>query len=64
MHKLFKDFVNELNNASPNLAESISEVSHLIPEPRIILEATRLSADIKRSWLKATFKEIKKINQQ
>ena len=30
LHKLFKDIVNEINNAFSNLVELGSEVSHLI----------------------------------
>ena len=32
LHKLFKDFVNKINNSLPTLVELGSEVSHLIPE--------------------------------
>ena len=41
------------------LGESGSEVSHLIPEPRKLAEATKLSGNIKKPWLKETLKEIK-----
>ena len=59
LHKLFKSVVNELKNAWPNLIESGSEVSHLIPEPRNFAEVTILSADIKKAFSKATMKKIK-----
>ena len=36
-------------------------MSHFIPEPRNFVEVTRLLADVKKSWLKATLKEIKNI---
>ena len=34
IHKVFKNFENELNNSVPTLVESESELSHFIPEPR------------------------------
>ena len=43
------------------LGESGSEVSHFIPEPRNFAEVTKLSENIKKSWLKATLKEIKNL---
>ena len=47
------------------LGESGSEVSHSIPEPRNFSEVTKLSDNIKKTWLKATLKEIKNlINNQ
>ena len=49
----------------PDLGESVSEVSHLIPETRNFSEVTILPADVKKSWLKATFKYIENlINNQ
>ena len=40
-------------------------MSHLIPEPRKFAEVTRFPEDFKKSWLKATLKEIKHlINNQ
>ena len=40
-------------------------MSHLIPEPINFSEVTRLSADVKHSWSKATLKDIKNlINNQ
>ena len=48
-----------------NFRESGSEVSHLIPEPRNFAEVTRLAENIRKTWLKATLKEIKNlINNQ
>ena len=41
------------------MGESGSEVSHLIPEPRNFSEVKELSYNIKKTWLKATLKEIK-----
>ena len=56
LHKVFMGVVNELNNSFPNLGESVSEVSHFIPEPRNFAEVDILPVDVKRSWLKATLK--------
>ena len=42
----------------PPLGESGSEVSHFIPEPRKFAEVTKLSDDVKKTWLKATLKDI------
>ena len=61
LHKLFKEFVNELKNALPPLGELGSEESHFILEPRIFLEVTRLPDDTKKDWLKATLKDIKHV---
>ena len=47
------------------MGESVSEVSHFIPEPRNFAEVTKLSENIKKPWLKSTLKEIKNlINNQ
>ena len=47
------------------LGESGSEVSHFIPEPRNFAELKKLSENIRKTWLKATLKEIKNlINNQ
>ena len=59
LHKLFKAVINELNIEFHTLGESVSEVSHFIPEPRNLVEVKRLPADIKNSWLKSTLKDIK-----
>ena len=45
----------------PIFGESGSEVSHFIPDPRNFAEATRLSDDIKKPWLKETLKDIKNL---
>ena len=58
-HKLFKAVENELNNTLDNLVELVSEVSHFIQEPKNFSEISRLPEDVKKSWLKATLKEIK-----
>ena len=58
-HKVFKADVKELNNSFPTLGESGSELSHFITEPRDFAEVTRLPANVKKPWLKATLKEIK-----
>ena len=36
-------------------------MSHFIPEPKNFEEVTRLPADVKKGWLKATLKEIKNL---
>ena len=49
----------------PPLRESVSEVSHFIPEPRNSSEVTKLSYETKKPWSKATLKQIKNlINNQ
>ena len=57
--KLFKAVVNELNNEFSTLGKSGSEVSRFIPEPRYFSEVARLSADVKKAWIKATLKRSK-----
>ena len=54
LHKVLKAVVNELNNAWPNFEELGSEVWHFIPGPRNFSEVTRLTADVKKAWLKVT----------
>ena len=54
LHSVFKAIVKELNNSLPDLAESGSEVSHFIPEPRNFAEVTKSPAEVKKAWLKAT----------
>ena len=56
LHKLFKTVAQEISQDLPPLGESGSEVSHLISEPRIFAEVTKLSENIKKPWLKATLK--------
>ena len=47
------------------LVESGSEVSHFIPEPRKFEEVTKLSENIRKTWLRANIKEINNlINNQ
>ena len=47
------------------VGESVSEVSHFIPEPRNFAEVTELSENIKQPWIKANIKEIQNlINNQ
>ena len=41
--------------------ESGSEVSYSIPKARNFSEVTRLSENIRKSWLKATMKDIKNL---
>ena len=49
----------------PPLRESVSEVSHFIPEPRNFSEMKKLSDDIEKPQLKENLKEIKNlINNQ
>ena len=65
LHKLFKTAVKEISQELTPLGESGSEVSHFIPEPINFSEATKLSDNTKKPWLKATMKEIKNlINNQ
>ena len=59
LHKVFKAVIHEISQVLPILVEYGLEVSHFIPEPRSFVEATRLSEDIKKPWLKETLKEIK-----
>ena len=58
LHKLFKTFLNGINNALSTLEESGSKVSHFITEPRNFVEVTRLPAHVKKATLKATLKYI------
>ena len=65
LHKLFSAIVSEISQELNNLGESCSEVSHFIPEPRNFAEVTKFSENIRKTWLKATLKEIKNlINNQ
>ena len=58
---MLKAVVNEILRVLPILGESGSEVSCFIPEPRNFAEVTRLSEDIRKTWLKITLKEDKNI---
>ena len=46
------------------MGESGSEVCHFIPEPRNFAEVTKLSENIRKTWLKATPKEIKNLTNK
>ena len=61
LHKIFRDVLNELNHLLPNLGESGSGLSHFIPEHSDFSEVVRLSAGVKKAWLKSTFKETKNV---
>ena len=61
LHKVFKAAVNEISQVLTIWGESGSEFSYFIPDPRNVSEVTRLSDDIKKTWLKANLKEIKNI---
>ena len=61
LNKVFKDVVNKLKNSLHTLGESGSEVSHFIPETSSFAEVTKLSADVKKAWLKASLKDFKNI---
>ena len=63
--EVFSTVVNEILQELTALRESGSEVSHFIPEPRNFSEVTKLSENIKKTWLKETIKEINNlINKQ
>ena len=59
LHKMFKVVINEISQVLPIFGESVSEVSYFIPESRNLSEVTRLSEDIKETWIKSTLKSIK-----
>ena len=54
LHKVFGTVVKEISQELTALGESGSEVSHFIPEPRNFVEVTKLSDNIKKTWLKST----------
>ena len=56
LRNLFKAVVNEISQVLPIFGESGSEVSYFIPETRNFVEVTRLSEDIKKTWLKTSMK--------
>ena len=65
LHRVFSTIVSEISQELTNFGESGSEVFHFIPEPRNFAEVTKLAENIRKSWLKATLKEIKNlINNQ
>ena len=59
LHKVFSTVVNEILQELTPSGESISEVSHFIPETIFFSEVTKLSENIKKPWLKETLTEIK-----
>ena len=61
LHKVFSTFVKEILQELTPLGEFGSEVSHFISEPRNFAEVKKLSENIKKTWLKATLKEIKNL---
>ena len=61
LHKVFSTVVKEISQELTALRESGSEVSHFIPEPRNFSEVKALSENIRKTWLKATLKEIKNL---
>ena len=61
LHKVLKTVVKEILQDLPPLGESGSEVSHFIPKPINFDEATKLSDDNNKPWLKETQKEIKNL---
>ena len=61
LHKIFRDVLNELNHLLPNLGESGSGLSHFIPGHSDFSEVVRLSAGVKKAWLKATLKQTKNV---
>ena len=65
LHRIFSTIVQEISQELTNFGETGSEVSHFIPEPRNFAEVTKLAENIRKSWLKATLKQIKNlINNQ
>ena len=61
LHKVFSTIVKEISQELTNLGESGSEVSHFISEPINFSEITKLSENIRKTWLKANLKEIKNL---
>ena len=55
---MFEAVVRKHLQDLPTLGESGSEVFYFIPDPRNFAEVTRLSDDIKKTWIKATQKEV------
>ena len=65
LHKVFSTIVKDIFQELTPLGKSGSEVSNFMPEPRNFDEVKKLSENIRKSWLKATLKEIKNlINNQ
>ena len=61
LNKVFGTVVKDISQELTPLGESSSEVYHFIPEQRNFSEVTKLSENIKKTWLKATLKEIKNL---
>ena len=61
LHKVKSTVIKEISKKLTPLGESISEVSHFIPDPRNFAEVKKLSDNVKKPWLKATLKEIKNL---
>ena len=61
LHRVFSTIVSDISQELTNFGETGSEVSHFIPEPRNFAEVTRLAENSRKTWLKATFKEIKNL---
>ena len=61
LHRFFSTIVSEISQELTNFGESVSEVSHFIPESRNFSEVTKLSENIRKPWLKSTLKEIKNL---
>ena len=65
LHRVFSTILSEISQELTNFGETGSEVPHFIPEPINFAEVTKLAENIRKSWLKATLKEIKNlINNQ
>ena len=54
LQKVFSTVVKEIFQGLIALGESGSEVSHFISKPRNFAEVTKLSENVKKTWLKAT----------
>ena len=52
LNKLFKVVVIEILQVLSILGEYGTEVSYFIPKPKKCAEVTRLSEDMKKTWLK------------
>ena len=58
---MFTSVANKISQVLPILDESGSEVFYFIIDPRNFEDVTRLSDNINKLWLKATFNKIKNI---
>ena len=61
VHRLFRTIAREVNKETPEMGEQGSEVAPFLPEPRNFAEVTRLPAEVKKPWLRATLKEVKNL---